>query len=393
MSTELPGQALQLRSLVKEDQTVEAYLELVEVPQPGPDEVLIRVEATPINPSDLGLLFAGADVSGAVAGGTPDRPVISMGLTAPAMRAAAPRVGIPLPAGNEGAGTVVAAGPSAAAQRLLGKTVAVAGGGMYAQYRCANAALCLELPEGTTAVEGASPYVNPMTVAGMVETMRLEGHTALVHTAAASNLGQMLIRLCQEEQIPLVNVVRKADQEELLRSQGAEFVCNSTSPTFMTELIEALRTTSATLAFDAIGGGTLASQILTGMEAAAGPAAGGYSRYGSSIHKQVYIYGGLDRSPTELTRGFGMAWSIGGWLPPRADRSGRSRTDAPPRPGRAEDHLRQQLHRPGVAGRCPLRRRRQRLRSPGHRAEISHQAERLMGTTRPTREPGAGRAG
>jgi NADPH2:quinone reductase len=316
MSTELPGQALQLRSLVKEDQTVEAYLELVEVPQPGPDEVLIRVEATPINPSDLGLLFAGADVSGAVAGGTPDRPVISMGLTAPAMRAAAPRVGMPLPAGNEGAGTVVAAGPSAAAQRLLGKTVAVAGGGMYAQYRCANAALCLELPEGTTAVEGASPYVNPMTVAGMVETMRLEGHTALVHTAAASNLGQMLIRLCQEEQIPLVNVVRKADQEELLRSQGAEFVCNSTSPTFMTELIEALRTTSATLAFDAIGGGTLASQILTGMEAAAGPAAGGYSRYGSSIHKQVYIYGGLDRSPTELTRGFGMAWSIGGWLLP-----------------------------------------------------------------------------
>ncbi len=167
----------------------------------------------------------------------------------------------------------------------------------------------------------------------MVETMRLEGHTALVHTAAASNLGQMLIRLCQEEQIPLVNVVRKADQEELLRSQGAEFVCNSTSPTFMTELIEALRTTSATLAFDAIGGGTLASQILTGMEAAAGPAAGGYSRYGSSIHKQVYIYGGLDRSPTELTRGFGMAWSIGGWLLPdlpAADRSGRSRTDAPP---------------------------------------------------------------
>ena len=314
MSTELPGQGWQLRSLVKEDQTVEAYLELVEVPQPGPDEVLIRVEATPINPSDLGLLFAGADVSGAVAGGTPDRPVISMGLTAPAMRAAAARVGMPLPAGNEGAGTVVAAGTSAAAQRLLGKIVAVAGGGMYAQYRCASASLCLELPDGTSAVEGASPFVNPMTVIGMVETMRLEAHTALVHTAAASNLGQMLIRLCREEQIPLVNIVRKAEQEDLLRSQGAEFVCNSTSPTFMTELIEALRATSATLAFDAVGGGTLASQILTGMEAAASPAAGAYSRYGSSIHKQVYIYGGLDRSPTELTRGFGMAWGIGGWL-------------------------------------------------------------------------------
>jgi NADPH:quinone reductase len=316
MSTEIPGEALQLRSLVKDDQTVEAYLELVEVPQPGPEEVLIRVEATPINPSDLGLLFAGADVAGAVAGGTPDRPVISMALTAPAMRAAAARVGMPLPAGNEGAGTVVAAGSSAAAQRLLGKIVAVAGGGMYAEYRCASASLCLELPEGTTAVEGASPYVNPMTVVGMVETMRLEAHTALVHTAAASNLGQMLIRLCQEEQIPLVNIVRKAEQEELLRSQGAEFVCNSTSPTFMTELIEALRTTSATLAFDAIGGGTLASQILTGMEAAASTAAGSYSRYGSSVHKQLYIYGGLDRSPTELTRGFGMAWAIGGWLLP-----------------------------------------------------------------------------
>jgi NADPH2:quinone reductase len=316
MSTELPGQALELRSLVKEDQTVQAYLELVEVPRPGPDEVLIRVEATPINPSDLGLLFAGADVAAAVAAGTPERPVISIALTAPAMRAAAGRVGIALPAGNEGAGTVVAAGASAAAQRLLGRTVAVAGGGMYAQYRCVNAELCLELPDGTSALEGASPYVNPMTVLGMVETMRLEQHTALVHTAAASNLGQMLISLCQEEHIPLVNIVRRSEQEELLRSKGAEFVCDSASPKFMTELIQALRATSATLAFDAIGGGTLASQILTAMEAAASTSAAGYSRYGSSVHKQVYIYGGLDRSPTELTRGFGMAWGIGGWLLP-----------------------------------------------------------------------------
>ncbi len=313
-STELPKEALQLRSLVKDDQTVEVYLDLIEVPEPGPNEVLIRVEATPINPSDLGLLFAGADVSGAVAGGTPDRPVVSVPLSAPAMRVAAVRVGMPMPVGNEGAGTVVAAGTSAAAQGLLGKTVAAAaGGGMYAQYRCVDASVCLELPEGTTAAEGASPFVNPMTVLGMVETMRLEHHTALVHTAAASNLGQMLNRLCRAERIPLVNIVRKPEQEELLRSAGAEFVCDSTSPAFMTELIGALKATSATLAFDAVGGGKLAGQILTAMEAAA-TEGGSYSRYGSSIHKQVYIYGGLDRGPTELTRSFGMAWGIGGWL-------------------------------------------------------------------------------
>ena len=219
-----------------------------------------------------------------------------------------------MPVGNEGAGTVVAAGSSAAAGALLGKTVAVAGGGMYAQYRCLDVSLCLELPEGTRAVDGASSFVNPMTVLGMVETMRLEKHVALVHTAAASNLGQMLNRLCIEEQVPLVSIVRRQEQEELLRSAGAAYVCNSTSPDFMDELTAALKATAATLAFDATGGGKLASQILTCMEAAASAAAGSYSRYGSSVHKQVYIYGSLDRSPTELTRNFGMAWGVGGWL-------------------------------------------------------------------------------
>ena len=219
-----------------------------------------------------------------------------------------------MPVGNEGAGTVVAAGSSAAAGALLGKTVAVAGGGMYAQYRCVDASLCLELPEGTRAVDGASSFVNPMTVLGMVETMRLENHVALVHTAAASNLGQMLNRLCIEEQIPLVSIVRRHEQEKLLRSAGAAYVCNSTSPDFMDELTAALKATAATVAFDATGGGRLASQILTCMEAAASAAAGSYSRYGSSVHKQVHIYGSLDRGPTELTRNFGMAWGIGGWL-------------------------------------------------------------------------------
>jgi NADPH:quinone reductase len=162
-------------------------------------------------------------------------------------------------------------------------------------------------------VDGASSFVNPMTALGMVETMRLENHTALVHTAAASNLGQMLNRLCLSEQIPLVNIVRRAEQEELLRSAGASYVCNSESPAFMGELIAALKETRATLAFDAIGGGRLASQILTAMEAAASEG-DPYSRYGSNVHKQLYIYGGLDRGPTELTRNFGFAWGIGGWL-------------------------------------------------------------------------------
>jgi NADPH:quinone reductase-like Zn-dependent oxidoreductase len=314
MPTQLPATALQLQSLVKADQTVELSLATVEVPEPGPGEVVVRVEASPINPSDLGLLLAGADVTAAVSNGSAERPVVTAPLPDAAMRAMRARVGIPMPVGNEGAGTVVAAGSSDAAGALLGKTVAAAGGGMYAQYRCVDTSLCLELPEGTPAVDGASSFVNPMTALGMVETMRLENHQALVHTAAASNLGQMLNRVCIEDQIPLVNIVRRDEQAQLLRSAGAAYVCNSTSPAFPDELAAALTETGATLGFDAIGGGKLASQILTGMEAAAGATAGSYSRYGSAVHKQVYIYGSLDRGPTELTRNFGMAWGIGGWL-------------------------------------------------------------------------------
>jgi NADPH:quinone reductase len=314
MPAEIPVTALQLRSLVTADQTVQLFLEEVEVPEPGPGEVLVRVEATPINPSDLGLLLAGADVTAAVSTGPADRPVVTAPLPDAAMRAMKARVGVPMPVGNEGAGTVVAAGSSAAAQALLGKSVGMVAGAMYAQYRCVDASQCLELPKGTTAIDGASPFVNPMTALGMVETMRLEGHKALVHTAAASNLGQMLNRLCIEEQVPLVNIVRRHSHEELLKSAGASYVCNSTSPAFMDELTAAVTATGATLAFDAIGGGKLASQILTCMEVAASATAESYSRYGSSVHKQVYIYGSLDRGPTELTRNYGLAWGIGGWL-------------------------------------------------------------------------------
>lgn len=312
--TDAPTSSLQLLTKVTDAKTVELYLGQVPVPEPGPNEVLIRVEAAPINPSDLGLLLAGGDVASASSGGTADRPVVTLPLPEAAARAMAARVGHALAAGNEGAGTVVAAGSGEAARALLGKTVAAAGGGMYSQYRAVDSSLCIELPEGTTAAEGASSFVNPLTALGMLETMRMEGHRALVHTAAASNLGQMLVRLCQEEGVGLVNVVRRPEQEDLLRSLGARHVCDSSAPDFMDRLTEALKETSATIGFDAVGGGKLASQILTCMEAAASAASPGFARYGSNVHKQVYVYGGLDRGPTELTRNYGMAWGIGGWL-------------------------------------------------------------------------------
>jgi NADPH2:quinone reductase len=316
MTTDV-GQAptgLELRSLVRPDATIEISLAEVPIPTPQPNQVLIRIEASPINPSDLGLLLANTDMSAATVSGTAESPVVTAGLSTAAMRALAGRVGASLPVGNEGAGTVIDAGSSAGAQALLGRTVAVAGGSMYAQYRCVDAAQCLVLPEGTPASAGASSFVNPLTALGMVATMRTEGHTALVHTAAASNLGQMLVKVCLQDDVPLVNIVRKAEQEDLLRGIGAVHVCNTSSPSFMDDLIAALRDTGATLAFDAIGGGPLAGQILTAMEAVSTSAGGTYSRYGSTTHKQVYLYGGLDRSPTVLNRNFGMAWGIGGWL-------------------------------------------------------------------------------
>jgi len=230
------------------------------------------------------------------------------------MPAMAARVGQSMPVGNEGAGVVIATGDSAAAQALMGRTVAVLGGAMYSQYRTVKAEQCLVLPEGTKPAEGASCFVNPLTALSMVETMRLEGHKALVHTAAASNLGQMLLKICQKDGVSLVNIVRKPEQAQLLRSLGAAHVCDASLPTFMEDLTQALVATGATLAFDAIGGGKLAGQILTAMEAALNRTAKEYSRYGSTTHKQVYIYGGLDTGPTEFNRSFGMAWGMGGWL-------------------------------------------------------------------------------
>jgi NADPH2:quinone reductase len=305
---------LQLRSTVTKEGIVEVSLTSVPTPEPKADEVVVRVDASPINPSDLGLMFAGADLSTAKSSGPPDNPVVSASIPPAALTGMAGRLGQALPVGNEGAGVVVRAGSSTEARALMGKTVAILGGAMYAQFRCIKASQCLVLPEGTTPAEGASCFVNPLTALGMVETMRMEGHPALVHTAAASNLGEMLNKICIQDGVGLVNIVRRREHVNVLKAIGAKYVVNSSVPTFIDDLTEALVATGATLAFDAIGGGKLASQILSCMEAAANRTAKEYSRYGSTTHKQVYIYGGLDRGPTELIRNFGMAWSVGGWL-------------------------------------------------------------------------------
>jgi NADPH2:quinone reductase len=314
MSTDTARTSLQLRSLIRANGELEVSLRDVPMPEPAADEVLVRIEATPINPSDLGLLFGAADMSTAKVTGAPARPVLNARVPEKLMKAMAGRVDESMPVGNEGAGVVIKAGSSAAAQALLGKTVAVIGGAMYAQHRSVKAEQCLLLPPGTTPAEGASCFVNPLTALGMVETMKREGHKALVHTAAASNLGQMLNRICLKDDIGLVNIVRKPEQAALLREQGAKHVRSVASPDFMAELTNALAETGATIAFDAIGGGKLAGQILTCMEAAINRSAKEYSRYGSAVHKQVYLYGMLDPAPTEFNRSFGMAWGMGGWL-------------------------------------------------------------------------------
>ena len=304
----------ELRSTIKSGGTLEIMLAEVPIPEAKDNQVVVRIDAAPVNPSDLGLLFGAADMSTAKISGSAESAMVMADIPEAMMKAMAGRLDQSLPVGNEGAGVVVKAGSSELAQALMGKTVAVIGGAMYAQYRAVRVDQCLALPEGVTAADGASWFVNPMTAQGMAETMRMEGHKALVHTAAASNLGQMLNKICLQDGVDLVNIVRKPDQVEILKALGAKYVCNSSSPDFIDELTEALVATGATLAFDAIGGGRLAGQILTCMEVAANRTATEYSRYGSTVHKQVYIYGGLDRGPTEFNRGFGMVWGIGGWL-------------------------------------------------------------------------------
>ena len=300
----------QIKSKISKEGLLTISLDEVNVPDPGDGEVLIKVQATPINPSDLGLLVGPADVSSLkeVEKGS----VVEMKVPDGLIRSVAARFDQNLPVGNEGAGIVESAGKGA--EHLIGKTVGLAGGAMYSEYRCVPASSCLVMNDGTTAEQAASCFVNPLTALGMVETMRMENHTGLVHTAAASNLGQMLIKICLAEDIPLVNVVRKEEHVDLLKSLGANYVCNSSLDSFMDDLVEALVQSGSTLGFDATGGGKLSSQILTAMEIAANKTATEYSRYGSDKFKQVYIYGGLDRNPTTLTRSFGFSWGLGGWL-------------------------------------------------------------------------------
>lgn len=305
---------IQLTSTIGEDNKLTLALQEIEMPQPGADEVVIRIEAAPLNPSDLGVMFSAADMSTATQSGTEQSPVITADVPAQFMPSLKTRVGKATPVGNEGAGTVVAAGSSPAAQALIGKTVAVIGGGTYRQYHCANVQSCLPLKEGTTAKEGASSFVNPLTALAMVETMRAEGHKAIIHAAAASNLGQMLNRICIADGVDLINIVRKEEQETLLRDMGAKYVVNSSSDTFIADLTAAIIETGATIAFDPIGGGQLTSDILNCMEVAAARDMKEHTIYGSDTFKQVYIYGALDRGPITLHRNFGFAWGVNGFL-------------------------------------------------------------------------------
>jgi NADPH2:quinone reductase len=307
---------LQMLSTITESGELRMELAEKEIPTPTSSQVLVKIEATPINPSDQGVMFGFSDMSKAKSSGSSATTALTAPVPDYGMKAMKARVGQALPVGNEGAGTVVATGDSDLAKSLAGKIVAVMGGGMYAEYRCVEAAACLPLSEGQTAKDGASCFVNPLTALSMVEVMKMEGHSALVHTAAASNLGQMLNRICQADGVQLVNIVRKKEQAAILRDLGAKYVIDSSADSFMADLTDAIHATGATLAFDATGGGLLASNILTCMEAAAARTPGAYSVYGSIKHKQVYLYGGLDTSATVLNRGYGMAWGVGGWLLP-----------------------------------------------------------------------------
>ena len=305
---------IQLISTVNEDNKLTLALKNIEMPTPKADEVIIRIEAAPLNPSDLGVLFTAADISTAAQSGTEQNPIITADIPSQFMPSLKTRVGKATPVGNEGAGTVIAAGSSPAAQALIGKIVAVIGGGTYRQYLCANIQSCLPLKTGTTAKEGASSFVNPLTALAMVETMRAEGHKAIIHAAAASNLGQMLNRICIADGIDLINIVRKAEQETLLRDMGAEYVVNSSSESFLADLTAAIIKTGATIAFDPIGGGQLTSDILNCMEVAITRDVQEHTIYGSDTFKQVYIYGALNRGPITLNRNFGFAWGVNGFL-------------------------------------------------------------------------------
>lgn len=303
----------ELRSTASADGTLRLSLDEVTLDAPGADEVIVRVEAAPINPSDLGLLLGPADLATMTASGSPERPELTFAIPPNRLRAIASRVGQSLAVGNEGAGTVIEAGDGA--KDLIGRRVGMLGGAMYADYRKLRLRDAVPLPDGASAADGASMFVNPLTALGFVETAKAEGHTAIVHTAAASNLGQMLQKICLADGIPLINIVRSPKQADILRAIGATHVVNSRDADFRAQLVAVITETGATVAFDATGGGTLGSDIVAAMEAAAVARMTEYSRYGSTTFKQLYLYGGLDLTPTTLNRmAFGFSWSVSGWL-------------------------------------------------------------------------------
>jgi len=310
--TTMPQSSLELRSTITAEGMLRVSLESVPVAAPAQGEMLVRVEAAPINPSDLGLLFGPADMASLKAAGTADAPVLTAQVSPQGLAAVRARIGQSMPVGNEGAGTVIDAGPDL--QHLVGKRVAMIGGGMYTELRLISPDNCIVLPDGASAAEGAALFINPLTALGFIETMRAEGHTAIVHAPAASNLGQMLVRICKDDDIGLVNIVRSPEQAALLRDIGATHVVDSSAEDFPQALEQAIAETGATLAFDAIGGGEMTGTILNAMEAVAARSLESYNRYGSATMKQVYIYGGLDTGATVLKRRFGMCWGVGGWL-------------------------------------------------------------------------------
>jgi NADPH:quinone reductase-like Zn-dependent oxidoreductase len=298
-----------LVSEATEDGALELRIEEADTPRPGPGELLVKLEAAPVNPSDLALLVGPAlPEEGERQGDTLRMPVPEQ---AKAFLGA--RLGQKLGAGNEGAGTVVAAGEGAP-QEMIGKRVAAAGGDMYAEYRCVPMQLVMPLPEGASAREGASSFVNPMTALSMTEVMKRDGSPALVHTAAASNLGQMLQRIAKKDGFPLVNIVRSPEQQAILKDLGADHALNLKEEGFMKELVAACDATGATVGFDAVGGGDLAGKIITAMEISQQKKMTEYSRYGSSVHKQVYVYGRLDLGEVRVPPSVGMAWGVGGFL-------------------------------------------------------------------------------
>jgi len=305
----------QMRSTIDANGTLTLSLENVTVGEPGDEEIVVRVEAAPINPSDLGLMLGPADISTMRASGRGDAPMLQFAIPESRRAAVRNRMGLSLPIGNEGAGTVVAAGRNV--RELEGRRVGMFGGAMFADYRKIDAREAVPLPAGASAMDGAAMFVNPLTALGFVDTARREGHGAIVHTAAASSLGQMLQKICLADGIPLVNIVRSEQQAEILRALGASHVLDSRADGFAAQLADAIEQTGATIAFDAVGGGSLGSTIMRTMEEVAVRMIKSYDRYGSDRFKQLYIYGALDPSPTILERlAFGFQWSVSGWLLP-----------------------------------------------------------------------------